>query len=238
MPPIRRCTALLLYALRDAHLIFLECDFPDTLCRVEDFWVGYKLFCYAFYSNSVQHEGEFQQSKLGLWFFPSSMFQCTLSFIPPQSAMPFGFCNFSQCISNLHVWTGQLVWRRHPHPPPPSRRMLRTTCTQMLPLVEMYCRWELQEDCGNLHELMLRFDSEVELQTHALGRSLLAMLRDEDNNLEGLPRRAVLDTTPNPFDAVRDRLAAVDSAIRNLHAQVQRLDLIPCKTRLPHSWVI
>lgn len=85
---------------------------------------------------------------------------------------------------------------------------------------------------------MLRFDSEVELQTHALGRSLLAMLRDEDNNLEGLPRRAVLDTTPNPFDAVRDRLAAVDSAIRNLHAQVQRLDLTPCKTRLPHSWVI
>ena len=85
MPPIRRCTALLLYALRDAHLIFLECDFPDTLCRVEDFWVGYKLFCYAFYSNSVQHEGEFQQSKLGLWFFPSSMFQCTLSFIPPPN---------------------------------------------------------------------------------------------------------------------------------------------------------
>lgn len=85
---------------------------------------------------------------------------------------------------------------------------------------------------------MLRFDSEVELETHALGRSLLAMLRDDDNNLEGLPRLAVLDTTTNPFDAVRDRLAAVDSTIHDLHAQVHMLDLFPCKTGLPHSWVI
>ena len=33
--------------------------------RVEDFWQGYKLFCYAFYSHSVEHESEFRHSKLG-----------------------------------------------------------------------------------------------------------------------------------------------------------------------------
>ena len=34
-------------------------------CKVEDFWHGYKLFCYAFYSHSVEHESEFCRSKLG-----------------------------------------------------------------------------------------------------------------------------------------------------------------------------
>ena len=103
----------------------------------------------------------------------------------------------------------------------------------MLPLVEMFCRWELQEDCGNLRELMLRFDSEVELQTHALGRSLLGMIRDADNELEGLPRRPLVDPAPNPFNAVRDRLASVDTALRNLHVQVQRVDLIACRLDCP-----
>ena len=31
--------------------------------------MGYKLFCYAYYSNSVQHEHEFQHSRLGLCFY-------------------------------------------------------------------------------------------------------------------------------------------------------------------------
>jgi hypothetical protein len=34
-------------------------------CRAEDFWVGYKLFCYVFYSNSSEHEADFRESKLG-----------------------------------------------------------------------------------------------------------------------------------------------------------------------------
>jgi hypothetical protein len=33
--------------------------------RAEDFWVGYKLFCYVFYSNSSEHEADFRESKLG-----------------------------------------------------------------------------------------------------------------------------------------------------------------------------
>ena len=37
------------------------------VCRVEDYWVGYKFFCFAFYSHSLQHESEFWQCKLGAW---------------------------------------------------------------------------------------------------------------------------------------------------------------------------
>ena len=36
-------------------------------CRVQDYWFGYKMFCYAFYSHSVEHESEFRDSKLGWW---------------------------------------------------------------------------------------------------------------------------------------------------------------------------
>ena len=32
--------------------------------RAEDYWRGYKLFCYAYYSHSVAHESEFRDSKL------------------------------------------------------------------------------------------------------------------------------------------------------------------------------
>jgi hypothetical protein len=39
---------------------------PQHACRVHDFWEGYKLFCYGYYSNSCQHESEFRASKLGL----------------------------------------------------------------------------------------------------------------------------------------------------------------------------
>lgn len=45
---------------------FIDC--LVCVCRVEDYWVGYKLFCYAYYSHSVSHESEFRLSKLG-WCF-------------------------------------------------------------------------------------------------------------------------------------------------------------------------
>ena len=67
---------------------------------------------------------------------------------------------------------------------------------------------------------MVRFDSEQELQSHELGRSLLFMIRDEDSGFETMPRSDVLIAPTNPFDAVRERLAAADLAIRDLHAQV------------------
>ena len=34
-------------------------------CRAEDFWQGYKLFSYAYYSHSRAHEAEFLATKLG-----------------------------------------------------------------------------------------------------------------------------------------------------------------------------
>ena len=35
------------------------------VCRAEDFWQGYKLFSYAYYSHSRAHETEFRATKLG-----------------------------------------------------------------------------------------------------------------------------------------------------------------------------
>ena len=44
------------------------CVYADSnchVCRPEDYWLGYKFFCFAYYSHSIQHEMEFQNSKLG-----------------------------------------------------------------------------------------------------------------------------------------------------------------------------
>ena len=67
---------------------------------------------------------------------------------------------------------------------------------------------------------MIRFDSEAELETHELGRSLLLMLRDDDIGLHAPPLPLPLAATVNPFDAIRSRLAALDSAFVSLQAQV------------------
>ena len=112
------------------------------------------------------------------------------------------------------------MWHRHVHLPPPSHHNLRTTCTQLLPLVEMYCKWELEEDCTSLWALMVRFDSELELESHELGRSLLFMLQDEATTLHILPQSSHVVPTSNPFNAIRERLAAAGIAIRSLHHQV------------------
>ena len=92
---------------------------------------------------------------------------------------------------------------------------------QLLPLVEMYCRWVLEEDCSNLRALMLRFDNERELESHELGQSLLMMIRDDDDNgLDRLQSRIHSNVAPNPFDAIRAGLAAVDVAFRGIQPQV------------------
>ena len=69
---------------------------------------------------------------------------------------------------------------------------------------------------------MLRFDSEMELETHELGRSLLAMLGSDDVGLYHLQTPVSRITHDNPFDAVRERLAAATSAIRDLQDQVSQ----------------
>ena len=117
-------------------------------------------------------------------------------------------------------FAGHLVWRRHAQAPSPSHHVIRSTCMQLLPLVEMYCRWVLQEDCSDLRSLMNRFDSESELESHELGRSLLFMLRDEDVEFHDLPRHDPIVLRANPFDVVRERLASAGMAIRDLGLQV------------------
>ena len=112
------------------------------------------------------------------------------------------------------------MWCRHTGTCNPSDRAIRSTCMHLLPLVEMFCKWELQDDCSNLRALMQRFDSEAELQTHELGRSLLLMLRDDEIGLEIPPASTSCAAVANPFDAIRTRLAAVDTAFQNLQAQV------------------
>ena len=47
---------------------------PNWACRVEDYWLGYKYFCYAYYSHSFEHESDFRQSKLGSCFQPTIYF--------------------------------------------------------------------------------------------------------------------------------------------------------------------
>lgn len=123
-------------------------------------------------------------------------------------------------VSIMSVCAGQLVFRRHTGPCIPSHHAIRATCMQLLPLVEMHCKWELEEDCSNLRALMLRFDVEADLERHELGRSLLLMIRDNEAGLE-IPAMAMGSAAAaSPFDAIRARLAAVDDAFQCLQAQV------------------
>ena len=93
---------------------------------------------------------------------------------------------------------------------------------RLLPLVEMYCKWELEEDCTDLRSLMHRFDSELELESHDLGRYLLNMLQDDDIGFPSIGIQVPLVARPDPFEAVRERLAQAASAIQELHAQVHK----------------
>ena len=67
---------------------------------------------------------------------------------------------------------------------------------------------------------MLRFDCEVDLESHALGRSLLAMVRDDDGGFVTMPQPVTLIPTISPFDALWHRLDAAASAIRGMGLQV------------------
>ena len=54
-----------LSCMLSAHMVFSFIVFRVCVCRARDYWQGYKLFCYAYYSHSALHESEFRQSKLG-----------------------------------------------------------------------------------------------------------------------------------------------------------------------------
>ena len=91
---------------------------------------------------------------------------------------------------------------------------------------------------------MLRFDSEEDLESHELGRSLLFMVRDEDGDLDGLPSLHRIERPSNPFEVVRERLAEVTLAIEELQPQVH-LDSVyiaSCslagKNDLPYTYTV
>jgi hypothetical protein len=84
----------------------------------------------------------------------------------------------------------------------------------------MYCKWELQEDCSDLWQLMLRFDSEADLRSHNLGRSMLEMCRDDDAGLHQMLPLGRSATASDPFEAIRTTLAAVDTAFQAMQPQV------------------
>ena len=52
--------------------------------RAEDYWLGYKFFCFAYYSHSPPHVLQFRESKLGSIISPPppdvSLFLCNLQF--------------------------------------------------------------------------------------------------------------------------------------------------------------
>ena len=75
---------------------------------------------------------------------------------------------------------------------------------------------------------MRRFDSEVEWASHELGQSLLIMVRDEDDVVGEFQQHTQSPPRANPFDALTHRLAAVDLAFRDLHAQVLLVRNLSC----------
>ena len=97
----------------------------------------------------------------------------------------------------------------------------------------MYCKWDLQEDCSSLRNLMLRFDSELELESHELGRNLLSMVRDDDVGFTSVPCPVPSIGVASPFDAVRERLAAAALAIRGLRPQVNMSLVMVSMLRAP-----
>ena len=103
---------------------------------------------------------------------------------------------------------------------------------QLLPIVEMFCKYELQDDCSDLCALMLRFDSEVQLKSHELGRALLAMIASEGADLECLPRSLPILPRSNPFQGVRERLDMAALAIQDLNAQVTHVESSACMFQL------
>ena len=74
-----------------------------SVCKAEDYWEGYKFFCYGYYSHSLQHEHKFRHCKLGsimcarLAFVGAFWFQsCTVVcvYVNTKWVEPTGGLNF------------------------------------------------------------------------------------------------------------------------------------------------
>ena len=128
-----------------------------------------------------------------------------------------------------HLLAGRLVWRRFASDSTPSHHAVRATCVQILPLIDMYCKYVLQEDNTNLWGLMVRYDCEADLASHNLGRSMLAMIHDDyDEAPQIVPPRVHRPTSVSPFDAIRSTLAAMDVALQTMRPQVHPHLCVTC----------
>lgn len=117
------------------------------------------------------------------------------------------------------------MWRWFASDCTPSHHAVRASCVQLLPLIDMYCKYVLQEDNTNLWGLMVRFDCEADLASHDLGCSMLAMLRDDAEGRPEIMRpRVLMIAAVSPFEAIRTTLAAMDVALQTMRPHVH-LDL-------------
>lgn len=90
------------------------------VCRVEDYWQGYKLFCYAYYSHSLQHESQFRDSKMGSCI-PRSHWCQAIVILCSRHSLPSPLCLF---VSHFDV-ASMFVCRRPTSLAPSHSR----TCT-------------------------------------------------------------------------------------------------------------
>ena len=74
-------------------------DLLWCVCSVQDYWEGYKLFCYAYYSHFARHAIEFRESKLGecalcaplVFHFLALHLACPCTLFPQSDALLLGF---------------------------------------------------------------------------------------------------------------------------------------------------
>jgi hypothetical protein len=170
---------------------FIRTHRNTSRCFVDRNWVnGFRCVCDSCWTDSYR-------------CFLHSQFHFPILFVLRQCCAFFVCSHRAACVAPICCSTSSL---------PP--------CMQILPLVEMFCWWELEEDCSDLRALMGRFDSESDLESHELGRSLLCMLRYDDTGMHRVTLAAAIESTTNLFGLVRQRLAAAGVSIRGLQHQV------------------
>ena len=178
--------------------------------------------CFATHSTRIRLPMS-PNSKIPNWVrrYPPPLVRCC-NFFSFECRFPCGVVQIL-CVTSplLLVLAGRLVWRWFPSGCTPSHHALRAACVQLLPLIEMYCRYVLEEDCSSLWALMVRYDCEADLASHDLGRSMLAMLRDDDDDgPRPMPAPMHMSAPISPFDAIRGTLAAMDVALQTMRPQV------------------
>ena len=190
---------------------------------VESRIIGRGIRFFATHSTLIQwHMNPNSRTRNWVGHYPAPLVRCW--FVCVNFAGGFCAASIRSCLTStpVRVLAGQLVWRRFAAGCTPSHHALQATCLQLLPVIEMYCKYILQEDCSNLWALMVRFDCEAELSSHDLGRSMLAMLHaDDDDAPRLLPAGVHMPARVSPFDAIRTSLAAMDVTLQTMRPQVQ-----------------